>query len=190
MAEKEKKKKSFIGGLFKFIFALVVIVVLAVGALAGFLFFKYDINPFALVTGASAANREVDLSSVATNMYAEADFTSATNKVNDTLTPIERLSDKEIAAYLDNTTVLDGLEEECLFVSGGFDVVQVEFLNIPNTKGSHIVDLKILLKVDLGSLKETKITSFPYNILKGTLPNTIYTFLSCSIDEGTGENEY
>ena len=190
MAKKEKKKGSFIGGLFKFVFALVIIAVLAVGALAGFLYFKYDINPIALVTGTSAANREVDLASVATNMYAEADFTTATNKVNDTTTPIERLSDKEIAAYLDKTTVLEDLQEDCLLLSGGYKIIQIEFLNIPNSKVSHIVDLKILFKVDLSTLKETKMTSFPYNILKGTVPNELYMFVSCSINTSTGESGY
>ena len=163
---------KFLGKLLLF---LILIVLLAAGGVIGFAYFKYNINPIALVKQVRTINKEVDESTLVKNPYSEEDFANFKAKYESLNGIIELLettcvsiTDREMASYINDN-------KEDLFASLPFDmdILELTFLNIDNTNNSK-TDFRILFKIHLEKFKEEQMASFPLSTLKGIVPDTLY----------------
>ena len=190
MAKTVKKKKPFWVRILKWIFGTILLLALTLGGFCLYLYFRYNINVIEVVQQVKVLNQEVKVDEIATNQFTEDDLTSAKNKIDNISTSQNsiRLSDKEIAAYLDDTikSQENGLpitvgSSTVNLVDYGFAIVQIEFSNIPDDSNSEkMTDFNIVLKIELKKLKQDNMSGFPLSWVAKSVPVSLY--FSCNVE--------
>ncbi len=184
----EKKKKSFFIVFFNVLAVILFLVVIAVGGAIGFVYFKYKVNVFACIDQISKLNGEVNVSTLVTNSPDEADYNSINNKIENGSSVQLSLNDRELCAYLSHN--LDKIND--LEIAGTtlnikdskLEILQITLSNIDEVQPSeHYCDLNVIFKIDISSLKNEKLKSFPISLLKNFIPNELYVNANCSLDK-------
>lgn len=191
------RRKSCLMRLIKGIIVFLLIIVLIVVGVCVFINKKYGVNVVSLVNDVRVLNQEVNVNKLAPNVFSEEDLKSAkevtdlsaeglitanadgtysvdAQNVLSTMTYDVKLSDRQIAAIIDN--LLQGEEELNADVGDignlkeyGFKLVQVAFSNIEG----NCADINVVFKFDLASIK-SQMTEFPLTLVDKMIPESLY----------------
>lgn len=189
----KKKKKSFLGILVSLVFSLVLIALIGVTVLCGFLFVKFDVNLFSCVDQVNKLNGNVDLTSLVTNGYTS--YQSFENKIksaqnDDSLIQLS-FTDRELCAYLNhNLSQIDDFKfgnQSLKINQNNLEVLQIKFSNIDiNQPSKHYCNMNVVMKLNISSLKNQIMGSFPLNLMQGLIHDELYISTNYSLDEVDG----
>lgn len=193
-----KKKKPIWVRILKWLLGVILSIALTLGGFCLYLYFKHQINVIDVINQVKVLNQAVNVDALATNQYSEEDLTNANIKIDNISTAENaiRLSDKELAAYLNDTiqTQEGGLpmtvgSSTINLVDYGFAIVQMQFSNIPEDSNSDkLTDFNIILKIELKKLKEEKMAKFPLKWVAKAVPNSLY--FDCNVEINKTETGY
>ncbi|MCQ2382496.1 MAG: InlB B-repeat-containing protein [Clostridia bacterium] len=189
------KKKSVLTTILNVLVILLFLVLVAAGALIGFLYFKFQINIVDTIDQIGKLNRDVDVATLVTNGCTQNDYDSINEKIDAASHNPGNLlnfTDRELCAYLNqNLDVVADLKIGAVTLdlsNCGLQVLQIKLSNIDLKQPSeHYCDLNVVLKINSASLKNQTMNSFPANLLKDLIPNELYISVDCSIDEVAGK---
>lgn len=195
----------------------VISTILSIVALLGvgcaFLYFKYEINVFALIGQVRTLNEEVNVTALIPNAYTDEDMASAkiVTDVNmnglikyseedgysvsfdqmSTMLGDIRFTDKQVGAIINN--IIENQEsfniqigEDIDIKEYGFKVEQIAFSNITEKE----TDFNIVIKLDLTKIKQEKMNDFPLNWVKKAIPDKLYCSATSTITKGENPFEY
>ena len=174
---------------------LFFVLIIAVGSLVGLLYGKYQINLFSCIDQINKFNETVKVENLVTNGYTEEDLAAIEadiKKAENGEAQILSFTDRELCAYLnENLNYLSGLKfgDMDLDLSAcGLEVLQIKLSEIPlNQPDKHYCNLNAVVRLNLSTIKNEKMTGFPANILKNILHDELYLSVDCSVDEvGSG----
>lgn len=208
-----RKRKSFIGKLFGWIFGILITVVVAVAGVCIYVNKQYGINLFETLSEVKMLSQTVDESKVCDNKFSTEDMLSAQITANakiENLITGNQTDGFKIAQDLTTSSILSGelaltdrqlgaiINELVNDEAGGLtvnfgtdstkvDILQIKFENVDNSTGS--ADLNIVIKVDMTFLKE-KLTSFPLNLFESFIPKALYISSTSTITKGDTAFDY
>lgn len=177
------KRKPLWARILLGIFNTVLSVVVLFLAFSAFLYFKYKINTFKVINHIRILNQKVDTDSLITKPFSDSDLTTAKAKIDvvSILLPELVITDKEVGAYINNTIqenkdgqIVDFGSIKIDLLDYGFKVEQVEFVLPTSEEVDKLADFNIVLKINLEKLKTDRMNKFPYNWIKGIVPNELY----------------
>lgn len=195
-------KKPWYVTLFNCILTLICLVVLIVGGVFLFFKIKYNVNVFTTIAQVKVLNEKVDVAEKFKNQYSETDMDSAMTIVNaqvaglivKTATGYE-ISTSGLETTMANSFSLTGKQvgaignvmltqnnQKTVNIGGkelNYDLLQVDFLNIEETKA----DVNIVIKVNIDPIKED-MTGFFMNIVKKNMPSDLYISSTVTIEKG------
>ena len=157
--------------LFKFLFFIIILAVIALGGVFAFAYFKYDVNAFKAIGEIKELNQEIDESALVTNGYTEEDYVSYNNITTLLSGTTIRVRDRQIAAFVDKEYGDDINEKLPEYVTG--KLLELSFSKIDNKK-KELNEIKLVFKIDLTEFKENKLKSFPVSAIAGYVPNYLY----------------
>ena len=186
----KKKKKPLWKKLLSFFFSLIFTVALIGGTFYGFVYFKYKVDLFTVISQTKLLNEKVDKS----NAFEPEDTARANGKISSLNYGDELvLTEAELAGYINakietyDYTINAG--EDINLKDYGFSLIQIEFDNIGDGTTDKLTDFNAIIKLDLKNLKVEKLSGFPLSLLAKSLPNTLYLSCNCEINKD-GENSY
>ncbi len=195
-------KKPWYATLFNCILTLICLIVLIVGGVFLFFKIKYNVNVFTTIAQVKVLNEKVDVAEKFKNQFSETDMDSAMTIVNaqvaglivKTATGYE-ISTSGLETTMENSFSLTGKQvgaignvmltqtnQKTVNIGGKeltYDLLQVDFLNIEETKA----DVNIVIKVNIDPIKED-MTGFFMNIVKKNMPSDLYISSTVTIEKG------
>ncbi|MBO4823676.1 MAG: InlB B-repeat-containing protein [Clostridia bacterium] len=183
------KQKSALKIILNFIVIVLFVALIAAGSFVGFLYGKYKIDVFSSISQISKLNENVDVATLVTNAYTEADYNSVKTKIDST-DQILNFTDRELCAYLnknlDHVANLKWGDIELNIEDSKLEILQIILNDIPTEQPNpHYCDMNVVLKMNIASIKDDKMQGFPANLMKKLIPNELYISVDCSIDKAT-----
>lgn len=193
-----RKRRSLLGGLFKFIFGLLLLLVVIVGTICGILYAKFKINVFDVMGQLKILSQQPQVEKIITNPYDENDKDAVIAIKNSTelLTAQIEFTDKQLAAYisdyikenpdiikveLSNNTTIN-------LADYGFEVSQVKFSNIDENGNT---DFNVVVKLELAKLKDLmNKNGIPLKWFTKKVPDQLYISSTVRVNKGTNAFEY
>ena len=212
--EKVKKRKPIWLRILIWVLSSILSLTALVGVGCGILYFKFQINVFAVINQVKVLNQEVNINNLAPNSYSLDDLANAKDitdanlaglisysvedgysitpeNVNNAMTGELKFSDKQIGAIINN--FIENQEELNVEIGKtinlkehGFKIVEISFSNITETTA----DFRLVMKFNLTQLKEKHMNSFPINWVKNFTPETIYISATSTITKNNGAFNY
>lgn len=189
--------------------SIITTIVLAVAGVFLFVKIQYDINLFETIKQVSIVAQEVNPEEKYTNMFSDADMESAKQTVNavvpdlilysaeqgysinssvsDMMSGDLKLTSKQLGAVL-NMMLLNGEAGLTFNIAGNelpVSLVQIQLQSLQEQSA----DFNVVVKVDITSLK-AKMSSFPFNLIVGKIPNSIYVSSTITLTKGEQPFEY
>ena len=210
----EKKRRPIWLRIIFWLLGIVGSFALSIGIACGFLYFKYEINVFEVISQIKILNEEVEVDKIASNSFGDTDMSLAFDVTETNLpglitfnledgykvTPEEvdgsllgdlKFTDKQIGAILNN--IIESQDQINVQLGStvnlkdyGFKIVQVQFSNITETT----TDFNVVIKIDLTKLKEESMNDFPLNIIKSYIPESLYFSATTTITKTANAFEY
>ncbi|MGN0814749.1 MAG: hypothetical protein ACI4MH_05930 [Candidatus Coproplasma sp.] len=190
---------------------LVIVIVVAAAGCAGYFYVRsaFGIDLFNTVGQLRTLGEEVDEASLCPNAFSNTDMVDVQTEVNksvedlityseehgysvnfdnlpDEMKYIIKLTDKQVGA-LAQTVVTQEMHGK-IEVSGkqlGVELKQVEFSGISD--GNALFNA--VVKVDLSSVKD-EMSGFPFNLLKGMVPDNFYVSSTVYVKKGASAFSY
>lgn len=199
-----RRCRSLLGVIFNAIIGLVLTVVLILGGIYAFIYFRYDINLVDVFGYIGTVNDEVDTTELITNPYTAEDLTSAKDEI-DSISIFDTeisFTDRQMAAYINDVITNSNDESKIVigekeyFLRDIISIAQVKFSNIPTTpvEGDGVLtSLNLVAKLDITLIKEDVLTSFPFSIINGYVPEEIYVSSTVNVlnyDLDNAERDY
>lgn len=203
-----KRKRPFIVRLLKWLFGIILVLALIVGAIVLFLKLAYGINIIDTIGQINTLNQTVEVNNKYDNMFSAQDMESAKNIVNlsiDNLITYSqedgynisssvsslinaqiKLTDKQIAAIAD--VVIQKQGSANLQMGGSnltLQLLQVKFSNLIDNK----VDINFVTKINTTELKKS-MTTFPVSLISNYIPDDLYISSTITVTKGQNPFEY
>lgn len=191
--EGKKKKKPLWRRFLRWILGTILSIVVMLGGFCLYLYLRHHINVIEVIGQVKVLNQSVNVDRLAPNQYSDEDLTNAQNKIDniaDTQNAV-RFSDKELAAYLNETvqTQEGGMpmkigSSTVNLVDYGFAIVQMEFSNISqDSESDKMTDFNIVLKIELKKFKQEQMGKFPLKWIANIVPNSLYFSFNVEINK-------
>lgn len=184
--DNEKPQKSFAKRFFITLLVIVNVIILAIGGVFAFGYFKYKINPIGLISSINKINKFDSSTMTLSNAFTEEDLTSANSKIDahNFDENVIFFTDKEIAAKINSS--LSGQDL-------GLDakLLQLTFSNYDNYEDNIIVCLNFVFNLNTKSLKTESLSKFPASLLASNIPDELYLTISANLIQGSrGDTDY
>lgn len=193
------RRRSLLGMLLKSLIGLVLTIVLILGGIYAFIYFRYDINLVDVFGYINEVNEDVDTATLINNPYTAEDLESAKAEI-DSVSVFDTtitLSDREVAAYI-NDFILNGDNVQTISVSGteytlkdlGFEICQVEFSNLVSSvvDNGNLCDINLVFKLETVKFTEN-MKDFPMNIVEKNIPDTVYVSSTVTLSKVNEEGK-
>lgn len=167
--------------LIAFVAVLTSIVVL-LGGVVAFAYFKYDINTFSLIGSVNKVGKFDSNNLTLSNAFSAGDLESANAKINahDFTENYIYFTDKEVAAIIDDNLKNDS----SINLKHDVDFLELTFSDYENYDDKLIVRLNFTLTINTKEFKD-ELDDFPASMISSKIPDTIYMFASADLIEGT-----
>ena len=178
------KKLVLVGFISAFVAVLTSIVVL-LGGVVAFAYFKYDINTFSLIGSVNKVGKFDSNNLTLSNAFSAGDLESANAKIDahDFTENYIYFTDKEVAAIIDDNLKNDS----SINLKHDVDFLELTFSDYENYDDKLIVRLNFTLTINAKEFKD-ELDDFPASIISSKIPDTIYLFAIADLLEGTNGN--
>ena len=203
----EKAKKPWWVKLISAIVGIIIFVALVLVGIWAFFKIKYDVNLISTISQVKTLNSEVNESEKFPNAFHIGDMESAKLTINaksadlvtgnatdgytirtgsglNALTGEIKLTDKQIAAIIDNLMHEDGNSATVQIgdKSLQIELVQVNFVNIEEDSA----DVNIVIKLNTKEIKDS-MSSFPLSMVSKYVPETLYFSSTVTVTKLEGQ---
>ena len=201
--------------ILKWVIGIVLSIAVTVGIFSIVVYAKYNINVFDIVKSLARLNEEVDIAVIAPKAATSADENSLVSKINGSIDGLI-VYNEEQSVYELSTSVSSSMSQDIRLtgpetcsllnillnsspvsmvvnIGGkevdlkeyGFKVVQVDY----DVKTENTTEFNIVMSIDLTKIKES-LSSFPKNLIRDRLPNTLYISSTVLITKNEGTFNY
>ena len=180
-----RPKKSLGKKLLTAFVAVLTSIVVLIGGVIAFAYFKYDINTFSLIGSVNKVGKFDSKTLTLSNAFSAEDLESANAKIDahDFTENYIYFTDKEIASIIDDNIKNDDsikLEHDINFLELGFS-------DYENYDDNLITRFNFTLTLSTKELKD-ELDDFPASLVSSKIPDTIYMFASADVNEETNRD--